>query len=337
LFTFDYELFLGADSGNVNECLLRPTDLVMNILERHGFKGIFFVDTLYLLRLKEIAATHEKANADLRAVEAQLVQLLERGHFIYPHIHPHWEQAGYDAQKNTWQLTDLSNYCFHSISETLRDRHFNQSLQLIREWQQRADVNYAIDAYRAGGWSIQPFSDFAPYFFKYNIVYDFSVIPQSQMKSDVVSYDFTNISSDAVYRFSSDVNQPQSSGNFIEVPISSIDRSGFAFYKELQDKWLWRTEGGRSMGKGRSIAINVTSVHSAGEMTSIELLTGAKVNAYLHYVRNNEYMQFISHPKMLSRHNLKSLEKFLAAISTEFTFVHDWKKSVDELLTATAR
>ena len=55
LLTFDYELFLGAKSGSVDNCLIVPTDMLLDVMERHQTKAIFFVDTTYIMRMCEWA------------------------------------------------------------------------------------------------------------------------------------------------------------------------------------------------------------------------------------------------------------------------------------------
>ena len=62
LSTFDYELFLGPASGSVDRCLLEPTQKLLDLFDRFQLPhAIFFVDSTYLLRLEEVAATHEAA------------------------------------------------------------------------------------------------------------------------------------------------------------------------------------------------------------------------------------------------------------------------------------
>ena len=53
LFTFDYELFLGKRSGNVLDSVITPTQEVLNILNEYSIRAIFFVDTTWLIKLKE--------------------------------------------------------------------------------------------------------------------------------------------------------------------------------------------------------------------------------------------------------------------------------------------
>lgn len=64
LITFDFELFLGSKSGSVENCLIIPTIEIMRLSKKYNFKTIFFVDTLYLHRLKEVAINSKEAKTD---------------------------------------------------------------------------------------------------------------------------------------------------------------------------------------------------------------------------------------------------------------------------------
>lgn len=50
--TFDYELFLGVDSGTAEKCIIKPVNYILEEFEKYNGKGIFFVDATYLLTLK---------------------------------------------------------------------------------------------------------------------------------------------------------------------------------------------------------------------------------------------------------------------------------------------
>ncbi len=49
------------------------------------------------------------------------------------------------------------------------------------------------------------------------------------------------------------------------------------------------------------------------------------MNAYNRYLKDNDYMQFICHPKMVSKHNLDMLSVFLKKAKSNYTIVSDWK------------
>jgi hypothetical protein len=100
LFTFDYELFLGKRSGTIGNCLISPTLKLLNIFSKHNISGIFFVDVLWLTRLKD--STSISAKTDLQKIVIQLQKIIADGHYLFLHIHPHWLDADYIEQENQW-------------------------------------------------------------------------------------------------------------------------------------------------------------------------------------------------------------------------------------------
>src|ERR1035437_4606027 len=104
LLTFDYEPFLGAKSGTADRCMLQPVDALRTIMNKYNAKAIFFVDILYLLNLKK----HSELNADFVAVKDQLKTLYREGHYLFPHIHPHWLDSVYLDDIKEFSLSDLS-------------------------------------------------------------------------------------------------------------------------------------------------------------------------------------------------------------------------------------
>ena len=102
LLTFDYEPFLGARTGSVKKCLIEPTNHLIKILDIHQAKAVFFVDTLYIQELGK----RNELKQDYLSVEAQLIDLYNNGHYIFPHIHPHWIDAIY-LQNGQFDLSNL--------------------------------------------------------------------------------------------------------------------------------------------------------------------------------------------------------------------------------------
>ncbi len=315
LFTFDYELFLGRKSGSVEKCMLAPTRQLIGLFERYGITAaLFFVDTTYLLKLKEAAKEHPAAKVDFEFIQQQLQELIRKGHLIYPHIHPHWQNATYDAFTNNWSLPSLTYYRFHALQTKEREAVFDASISLLNDIISPVSANYKIDGYRAGGWCIQPFSDFYPCFKKHGIVYDFSVLPGMKNLSSAQYYDF-QVAPSKVYQFETDICQEVEAGSFTEVPISVVPvSSSIEFANKLLLKFLWKT-GNRSVGDGSGVVAQVEekseSNKNRNEMVSIELLTRVKLKMYQNFLRQNTLMHFISHPKMLSAHNFACLELFL--------------------------
>ncbi len=98
LLTYDYEPFLGIKSGSAEKCALEPTEALRAVMNRYRAKAIFFVDTLYLLNLKK----QPEFEKSFLAIAKQLKEMHNEGHYIFPHIHPHWLDAAYIAGKRTF-------------------------------------------------------------------------------------------------------------------------------------------------------------------------------------------------------------------------------------------
>lgn len=325
LFTFDYELFLGDKSGTSEKCLLDPTYRILDILNSFNARGIFFIDTTYLIRLYEQKGI--LARSDYEKICTQIRKIVSDGHYVFPHIHPHWLDAKYNTETNQWTLSNLKNYRFHNIPLSQREYLFDKSFSLLNQIIIPVNSTYIIDAYRAGGWSIQPFSDYKPYFLKHGIKYDFSVLPGFKSVSNAHWYDFTEIPQKYIYNFSEDVSVENSNGEFTEFSISKINIKGITnFLSRLFLKFLPSAQ--KINGDGISIDLQEIKTDNKNEMVSIELMTLIKLPSYFNFLANNNYMHFISHPKMISVHNMNCFEKFISAASDKYELITDFRKMI---------
>jgi peptidoglycan/xylan/chitin deacetylase (PgdA/CDA1 family) len=331
LFTFDYELFLGRKSGKVTECLIAPTNRLLALLNDYQFKAVFFVDTVYMSRLKEAANIYPLADKDYKLLLKQLITIVRAGHEIQPHIHPHWLDAIYDEKNNEWSLSEKRYYQFSSLSPQLRSHLFSLSIDIIKGVLNTAQSDQKIDSYRAGGWSIQPFESFRPFFTEYGIKNDFSVIPGKYLLSDAHSYDFRNATTDAVYNFSDDVCVKNNGGPFKEWTISC-----FSFNKV--QKWTYFKTNGiyvRLQKRTAKLGSTVdTIIKEEGDIyvkkggnrrvASFEQLNPYIVWYYSDMIKRSNYYQFISHPKLISDADFKMigmlfrLIKKMSGIETDF-------------------
>jgi hypothetical protein len=341
LITFDYELYLGNRSGTVEECMIRPTRQLTEVMSSYGIRAVFFVDTTYLLRLKEEASRHPNCAGDFNAVAAQLVELVHNGHFVYPHIHPHWLDAQYLPESNQWRLNDVSRYRFHAINDNERSYVFDGSVQLLYDILLPAFPEYKVNAYRAGGWCIQPFSDFIPYFEKHHVLYEFSVLNGIFQFTDAQFFDFSNAPQKSVYRFSTDVCSEDPAGKYIQFGISSIDIPApvnflnkvwlKVLYKLMGDQSFKRGEGQPSRilsGKKPSLSTGHDLANPGKERICVEIMSAVKLRLYLKFLDENPYMHFISHPKMITGHNLSVFNKFLDKAFEKYTVETDFHKMI---------
>lgn len=340
LITFDYELFLGNRSGNIDECLITPTDAVLSIIEKHGAKAIFFVDTTYLLTLQKYAVKFEACKTDFERVSNHVASLVQRGHYVFPHLHPHWLDAIYLQATNEWQLTSTAKYRFFHLNNVEKAEVFDQSIQVLETIIKPVHPTYKIDGYRAGGWCIQPFSDFSPYFKKHNITYDFSVLGGFYLFSNAQYFDFSETPKKNRYRFQEKVEVEEDDGDFTQFNISSIFLSkNIQLLNKIFLKLYSKFTGDHSFNRGQGqIAVKldpelihpVTSGHdildSQWQRVAIELLTAVTYRPYLSYFKQHDYMHFISHPKMLTGHNIKMFGQFLATVFKDFNVETDFRK-----------
>jgi hypothetical protein len=268
------------------------------------------VDAIWLSRLKE--SQSPAAKSDFQKVVNQLQQIIISGHYIFLHLHPHWLDAHYIESKNQWELLDYSRYRFHNINDRERAEVFAKAHDVLDGLIKPINSKYLLDGYRAGGWSIQPFEDFKPFFEQYGIKYDFSVLPGMKRSTSAQQYDFSMATTREPYRFSEDPTLPSSNGKFVEFPISTITIPSFSqFLNRLLLKYLWQ-KGDHPAGDGIGVTAETTGENSGiGEMVSVELLTSVKLPLYLKFLKANRYMQFISHPKMLSEHNINTFARFM--------------------------
>jgi len=333
LFTFDYELFLGEKSGSVQKCMTDPTEKIISLLNRFHVKGIFFVDTSYLIRLREIE--NESAKNDVHKIFRQLQQFVMDDHYIFPHIHPHWLDAVYDEKLNQWNLSNLSKYRFHAIQNSEREFLFSESMKILKEIISPVKPDYKINSYRAGGWAIQPFDDFKRFFEKFGIENDFSVLPGFVKETTAQFFDFRKAPKKYIYRFENDVVRENLNGKYSEFSISSIDFSDLkTIFNRIFLKLNSRSASHKIFGDGTSIQPEMSGKYSSfthnrnfgKEMVAIENMNTVKLPLYISFVRKNAYMQFISHPKMLTPHNLSTFEKFLRKVFTEYDTETDFRK-----------
>lgn len=340
LITFDYELFLGNRSGTIDDCLFKPTDAVLKVIEKQKAKAIFFVDTTHLLTLKKNAAKYNECASDLKRVSDHIADIVKRGHYVFPHLHPHWLDAEYLSVTNQWRLSSTDKYRFHHLNKAERDEVFNGSIELLKEIIIPVNPQYKIEAYRAGGWCIQPFEDFIPYFKQHQFKYDFSVLGGFYFFSNAQYFDFSHAPEKGVYKFSERVEEENPHGEFTQFNISSIhidnrirflDKLLLKFrYKLFKDHTFNRGEGQIATKLDTDLFKPATSGHnimeSNWERVAIELLSSVKLGDYLNFFDNKNYMHFISHPKMLTHHNINMFDAFLKSVYSKYKVETDFKK-----------
>jgi len=298
---------------------------VLEILEFLKITGaIFFVDTTYLIRLK--SSNNENCKLDFEKIKKQIKEIKNAGHYVFPHLHPHWLDAKYLPDINQWDLSDTEKYSFSSLEKEEKQFVFSQSIKILEEI-----IGEQNDwGYRAGGWCIQPFADFKPFFEEYKIKYEFSVLKGYSCVSDFQNFNFMKAPEKKFYKFSDDVLIEDPNGLYTQMPISNIKRSLITkIFNNIFIKFLYK-KGITNYGDGLSTSSASVKESKSGntEMASIELLTIINITDYIKKVEKMEFLHFISHPKMLNPHNLNCLDVFLKKILAKHEITTDFKKMI---------
>ena len=217
IFSFDYELFFGVKSGTVQKTLIEPTNMLLDRMESVEARGNFFLDYLMFERLEQL--DDERAKSDLKLLKDQVRDMVRRGHRIELHLHPHWIDAKYNGD-GTWDYTNYTHYSLYSLSKEEVERQFRDGVSYLTNLAREIDSDYRIVAFRAGGWTIQPFNVVKECFRQIDIVIDSSVMHGACQDSKYSKFDFRNAPDKEFYRFSDDVCKKDENGEFIEVPIT---------------------------------------------------------------------------------------------------------------------
>jgi hypothetical protein len=315
--TLDYEIYFGDNPGTMQKCIIQPTNELIRIANKYDVRFCFFVDSGYILKLKEYKKKYPHLENEYVAITEQIKYLSTTGHDIQLHIHPHWEDSYYNGEQwvmnvNRYKLADFTE---SEISDIVY-RYKNVLTELSGK---------TVFAFRAGGWCLQPFDKLNAIFRKNNISMDSSVFRNGFYSSAQYTYDFRNSPDKDIYRFNDDPVREDPQGYFTEIPISAIRNSPLFFWMLFflgrKNPYLHKPLGdGRAMaapGQRKKLLTRFTTNTVSIDGYNARLLTKA-----LHFLKKKQFqhMVVIGHPKALSRYSIQRLETFIAENRNKHTF-----------------
>ena len=317
--TWDYELFLGDESGSIEDCMIRPTERLLELSSNKNFRYTFFIDATFLLRLFQLKDDFENLNDGYNAIVAQIHKMISEGHDIQLHVHPHWLTSNYNGVK--WEL-DYDKYKLSSFSkieaeEILRESKFH--LEKI--------VGYQVTSFRAGGFSLQPFNNLQDAFKKLGIKIDSSVFSHEKYSSHYQEYDYSNIPKSSIWNFSNDPCIEDSSGCFTELPVATKTISPLFYWRLLVLTRVFKLNDHRTFGKGSSITSPKGEYfrklfRRTNGLISFDGLKAAYAEKVTEdYIKQNrQHLVVIGHPKALSEYSLRKLTSYTNKFSRNQNF-----------------
>ena len=335
LLTFDYELFLGKNSGSVFQCMLEPTEKIIPILKKHGLKAVFFIDTTYLMQLEKQALSHSLAKNDLNQIKKQLNNLIEDGHHLFHHLHPHWLDAIYNPASNTWDCSNHTHFALSNLTDEQVASLFTYSDDFIRGLYPEKNKP-AFLGFRAGGLYSQPFERLSQYFKAFDIRYDFSVLKGASSKGLNYSFDYRSTATiiPLIYNFNTNNKIADSTGVFTEIALENFSMTlcerllNSIYYRLNSKKNTWQRLGDGISSGNRIQSQSKTSGNS--ETYSIELLNRVKSFFYASRYKKTDILHIISHPKLLSTQSIRSFELFLNLIHEKYTVISDFNTIISD-------
>ena len=322
ILTFDYELSLGIDSGTPAKCIIEPADIILELLAKHDANGIFFIDATYLLTLAK------KKDKDLNLIKDNIKKIIKSGNDIGLHLHPQWLDA-YKLENGRWSFKTFERYRLHSLDIDELNDLFKKAKKVLDDIVHEERKNYQIECFRAGGWSIQPFSILKDIFEKNKFKFDFSVNPGLySQKESYAFYDFRKaMHSSSYWYFDYDVCKSIPDGNFIEIPVTTLKIRklflliNYYFFKKKEKE----INDGKYINNKKSkknIFLKLFALFKIFNhvYTSVSV-DGLHFNLFKKLLKkigksNFEFSTFVCHPKKLSESSFKNIEYLIENYKT---------------------
>ena len=320
LLSLDYELFFGRDSGSIDNCLLKPTEEILRIVERNNTKICLFVDAGFLIKLKQYSSDYPELQQAYYKIKQQLLTLSGHGHDVQLHIHPHWQDSYYDGSR--W-IIDTRRYRLHDFSAA-------EVSQIIASYKAELKTccHNDIFAYRAGGWCLQPFSHLLSALKENGIWLDSTVYSGGLSDDPSRHFNFINAPQQDHWRFDENPLTIDENGFFVEVPITTMKTPARFFWKlamlKLLTNKLLKNNYHQPFGDGSAMIAHgkyyltrlFTSTYGP---VMIDGMKAAMLNSAFNRQQKialtnshkNAIFNVMGHPKSVSPYSLSKLDEFL--------------------------
>jgi hypothetical protein len=207
LFTIDYEIY-GNGTGSLNELVYEPARRLVDLFQQHESRFVVFAE---VAEFEKIEAYGTDPAIDL--VNKQLREFYRDGFEVGLHLHPQWANASY--QHGQWSL-DLSEYNLCKLPRKRIGEIVDGSMAYLRHVV--GDPHFTPLSFRAGNWLFQPTKTAASVLWEKGIKIDSSAFKGGLQHNQSLDYR-PALRNGYYWPFSSDVNDADPAGQWIEVPI----------------------------------------------------------------------------------------------------------------------
>lgn len=315
ILTFDYEIFFGRNNASEKEILFDPTYRIIEALDKYGVKGCFFADVCSIEAYKR----EHPANDYPERFHDQIVEVMQRGHDVQLHIHPHWITARYDGQ---WVI-DPKTYRLHGFIENRAygidaEEIIDGGIRFLNDSLKPVNPNYLCYGFRAGGYCLEPKAELLKLLSKRGIMIDSSVAIGKKLITEAHFFDYKK-----EYR---KLNWDIGSG-IMEIPIGSTKNdlikritpnSGFQHMKKEPAKG--EGIGGTNPPKPSAVKRLIHFMQNYKEFglennSYKQLLYGLNVYRKKYDTDHGDaYVSIICHPKSMERTTMENMNVFLDKI-----------------------
>ena len=256
--TLDYELFLGVKSGTPENCLNTPTIHLLNLFRDYGVRATVFFDILYYWRVLNGVSSNPALRADLDIIKTNVASFLKNGHELELHLHPHWLDATY--AEGEWTFPHYKHFRLHSLKTDNNPSDINtirgcitMGKRLLEDLCSETTPHYKVNAFRAGGWSLEPMKQLAPYLKENGLTIDSSVAPGLVVQNAIHDVNFESCPDKDGWRFEDDARVPTANGSFKEIPISTFKNDLITKCRSFWEKYTVEPNVKKIYGDGTAI------------------------------------------------------------------------------------
>lgn len=320
--TLDYELFFGKESGTIENCMIKPMNLLLDLMEKYDCKMTIFWDVLHYIRAIEL-----NKNNEVMMIEESIKRIVLLGHDIQLHIHSHW----LDAQifENKWVFPTYEHYNLQSFGK-------DEILEIVTKAKKTIEnfTHSKVNTFRAGGWQIEPFEIIKDALELNEIFIDSSIAYDMVIQSNIVNLDFTGYPKDDIYQFSVNPKIKDTNGCFTELQIRRIKIPNYiilwSYINRLMKKDIYIPfgdgNGAGEVGKTQIQRIKTIIkrfIFGSIDMLALEFKSPILFKYTLKKAPHNSIM--IGHPKSIGYGHIKALEDILAKKEIKFISLKELK------------